>query len=239
MKRNACALALALTLASLPGCSSDEGTQPDPAPEPGPTVTDVRGDRYCEILVGDIEGSNILFDVYNTYQLNDCPEAAWQSVDAAAIKAEKQAVAVVLNGPRYWIMDEFSNSKVVDTTVETFGSLEMRVAGVLEMPLADAMSESAYVPRKVARTTTWVYKAGKLVYELVDPQGQIFDMQSYSVQKVAQTESSLAELGATLTLPAGWKFQARVLESDLEVTAVDGVATVVQDDHGNTYQLSQ
>ena len=39
-----------------------------------------------------------------------------------------------------------------------------------------------------------------------------------------------------LALPPGWSFRSRVVEHDLEVTAVDGVAYVVQDELGNTYQ---
>jgi hypothetical protein len=95
------------------------------------------------------------------------------------------------------------------------------------------------VPRTVARTTSWVYDAGKKVYELVDPQGKVFDMQSYSVQTTPQTEDSLADLGAVLSLPSGWMFRSRTLDSALTVTAVDGMATVVQDERQNTYQLSQ
>lgn len=64
-------------------------------------------------------------------------------------------------------------------------------------------------------------------------------MQSYSVQQVQQDKASLAKLGETLTLPAGWTFRTRVLDEKLEVKAVDGIAVVVQDDFGNTYQRSQ
>jgi hypothetical protein len=47
----------------------------------------------------------------------------------------------------------------------------------------------------------------------------------------------LAGLGARLKLPAGWTFSSRVLDAELEVRDVDGVAVVVQDDFENTYQL--
>jgi hypothetical protein len=64
-------------------------------------------------------------------------------------------------------------------------------------------------------------------------------MQSYSVETTAQTEASLAGLGQTLQLPDGWTFRTRTLDASLSVTAVEGLATVVQDDLSNTYQLSQ
>ncbi len=122
----------------------------------------------------------------------------------------------------------------------TFGGLEMRLGGQLSVKIAEVMGgETAYVIREVARTTSRVYEAGKPVYELIDPEGRIFDMQSYSVQTVPQTEATLLDLGTELAVPAGWTWQTRTLEADLTVTAVDGVATVVQDERGNTYQLSQ
>ena len=89
------------------------------------------------------------------------------------------------------------------------------------------------------RTTRAVFSSGHTVYELVDPRGGIYDMQSYSVQTTAQTEASLSTLGSRLTLPAGWSFRARTLTEDLRITAVNNLATVVQDEFNNTYQLSQ
>jgi hypothetical protein len=116
----------------------------------------------------------------------------------------------------------------------------MRLAGTLDLPIAEVQGgDTPYAPRTVSRTTTWIYQAGKPVYELVDPSGRVFDMQSYSVQKTPQTEDSLAQLGAQLTLPTGWSFRTRVLSADLHVTAVNGEATIVQDEVENTYQLSQ
>jgi len=91
----------------------------------------------------------------------------------------------------------------------------------------------------VMRDTTVVFAAGNMVYELVDPSGHVYDMQSYSVQHTPQTEASLATLGSRLTLPTGWSYRARTLSADLSITAIGGVATVIQDDFQNSYQLSQ
>jgi hypothetical protein len=40
-------------------------------------------------------------------------------------------------------------------------------------------------------------------------------------------------------LPAGWAFRSSALDAALTVTAAGGMATVVQDERGDTYQLSQ
>lgn len=50
---------------------------------------------------------------------------------------------------------------------------------------------------------------------------------------------SLTDLGARLTLPTGWRYRSRVLTEDVRIVAEGGMATVVQDDLGNTYQRSQ
>lgn len=83
------------------------------------------------------------------------------------------------------------------------------------------------------------FVANQPVFELVDPVGGVFVMQSYSVQTSAQSQTDLATLGDRLTLPTGWTFRTRTLAVDLLVTAIDRLARVVQDDFGNTYQLSQ
>ena len=62
-------------------------------------------------------------------------------------------------------------------------------------------------------------------------------MQSYShIVDDTQTTDSLSGLGSRLALPEGWTFTARVLEDDLFVEDVEGIATIVQDELTNTYQ---
>lgn len=241
------ALSVCLSLVSALGCGSSDTTSGGGGGAGGsttssgpPRVEDVRDDRYCEVLLGEVQGTSVHIEVFNTYLLNECPDEAWSALDAAAIKAEQEVDAVILNGPRYWLMDAFENSTLVDTTVVSFGGIEMRLAGELDVPLSEAMGGGEpYTTRTVARNTSWVYEAGKPVFELVDPMGRVFDMQSYSVQTEPQTIDTLADLGSKLTLPEGWMFRSRTLEMDLQVTAVGDLATVVQDDFGNTYQLSQ
>src|SRR5262249_8069424 len=45
----------------------------------------------------------------------------------------------------------------------------------------------------------------------------------------------LPKLGTKLKLPPGWKFRTKVLDQDLGVSAINGVARVVQDDLEGTY----
>jgi hypothetical protein len=247
--------AAAIAAGALIGCgSSDDSTGGDTSTDSSAStgggggaggsdstlVKDVRGDRYCEILVGKLSGGSVHVNVYNTYGLNDCPQDQWDTVDADAIKAQEKADSVVLNGPRYWMIDAFLNSSLLDDTVKTFAGIEMRLAGSIDLTFADVQAGSVpYAARTISRNTTYVFEANKLVYELVDPDGKIYDMQSFSVQNTQQTQDSLAGLDKQLKLPAGWQFRTRTLTEDLQVVAVDGKATVIQDDFDNTYQLSQ
>ena len=228
--------------ASLPdaGAAVDAAMDAAAPSDDAAVLSGVRGGRYCEVLVGAIAGADVVLDVYNTYGLNDCPDAAFRALDVATLRTELMTPAVVLNGPRYWLMDEFIGASLLDPTVRTFGGLEMRLAGRVTVPLSVAMAGARpYVDNTIRRDTTVLFAAGSLVYELVDPAGRVFDMQSYTVQSVAQTEASLTTLAERLPLlPAGWTYRARTLPADLRVVAVGGLATVVQDEIGNTYQLS-
>jgi len=204
-------------------------------------VTDLRDQRYCEILIG--KGGLILpkeFDVYNTIGLNDCPEDLWAKIDADKIKSETGAHFVKLNGPRHWMIDGMTNTTLVSTEKHSFEGLEMRLAGILKLPLEDMLRPpKPYQQLTVERHTTWVYLAGQPVFQLIDDGGNVYFMQSYSLEKdTDQTAASLTELGSRLKLPDGWSYRSVVLKADYNLTAADNKAVVTQDDLLNTYQLA-
>lgn len=234
-------MVLSAALATMVGCGASELPKPPVAQglTVGVTKLDaMRGERYCEVLIGGVIKRQIAVEVYNTIGLNDCPEAAWSDLDAEGLARELGAQRVLLNGPRYWTMDRIDGtSRLVDPTPRTFHALAMRMAGRLELPLTDAIGgHRPYAVHDVNRTTVWVFDAGKPVYELVDAVGHAYAMQSFSIQKAPQTIASLATLGERLHPPSGWKFRTRVLDAELRVPAVDSVAHIVQDDFENTYQ---
>lgn len=206
------------------------------APSKAAERTHLRGERYCEIL---LKKTLTTYAVYNTVGLNDCPEASWKKETVALVKQETGASAVHLNGPRYWVIDGFLRSNLVNPTVKTIGGLAMREAGVLRLKVMDLLrAPFPYKEHKVNRQTTWVYEAKKPVYELINPEGQVFVMQSYSIEKYPQTLSSLSQLGTVLNLPSGWKFKTGMIEKEETLSAMNKVAVVIQDDHLNTYQLA-
>ncbi len=196
----------------------------------------LRGHRYCELLVAAQRGLRVGLDVYNTVGLNECPEESWAKVDAVALARDLGATRVVLNGPRFWTMDRIAG-QLPDPTARQLGPLAMRKAAHLELPATQVGDREPYADRSIQRNTSYVFEAGKPVFELVDATGRAWVMQSYSIQFEPQTFDSLPALGARLHVPAGWTFRTRTLDADLVVSTVDGVAHVTQDDFQNTYML--
>lgn len=204
-------------------------------------MSGLRGQRYCEIFF--VKTDKIIpkdISVYNTIGLNECPADAWNKITPEEIKKETGAKMVHLNGPRYWVIDGMKNSTLLNPKPRVLGGIAMREAGVLEMdfPILQSLKGAQpYQEHHVHRNTTWVYAAGKPVYELIDPEGKVYVMQSYSIQKINQTEESLANLGSKLKLPKGWHFRTYTLKKEKYLTPMDKNAVVIQDNFLNTYQL--
>ena len=201
--------------------------------------TSLRGSRYCELLIPTrASGSNTMtLRVYNTQGLNDCPEAAWNAIDART-EARRLGVPIVIkNGPRYLAYDRISAE--IDGSTETFGNLEARIVATLEMPSGSLPQEQpAYAEMTVDRNTEYIYVAGEPVFELSAPDGSVYVMQTYVKENDPNGDfSGLYELGDRLTLPDGWAFRVVVPEYDLHAATIDGQAIVVRDDLANTYQL--
>lgn len=55
----------------------------------------LRDQRYCKILGVQKHGLSGIAAVYNTVELNDCPEAQWKALDPNMLKAENKAYSVV------------------------------------------------------------------------------------------------------------------------------------------------
>ena len=76
----------------------------------GDTMEGVRNARYCEIIPIVRDGFHLKATVYNTLGHNDCPPKIWEGISEDAMKERFSALMVLMNGPRYFIMDEISAS---------------------------------------------------------------------------------------------------------------------------------
>ena len=198
----------------------------------------LRDVRYGEVLLLDkTDEGTFSAQVWNTLGLNDCPQAAWDALDPAAIAAERGVLGAVLNGPRHWVLDTIVNlAPPGPRRFDRFGELDMSLVATVD--LGDELPDGGtYVERRVVRDTIFRFRAGSEVYELHAPDGPTYVLQAYSrIVDADQTIDDLPRLGERLALPDGWTFTVRTLDRDLDLLSTDGVATIVQDELQNTYQ---
>lgn len=194
--------------------------------------------RYCEIITVQQRLLQLTLSVYNTNGLNDCPQDAWNAIDAEALAAELSLKQVNKNGPRHWTIDGIVGRGITtEGERATFGGIEMEKRATLEMKVFEGMvGEDFYTPTEVQRDTTFIFKAGNPVFELTSPEGDVYMMQSYAqIADATLTLAQLPGLGARLELPQGWTYSTRTLGDEYRLEAT-GIAHVLQDDLQNSYQ---
>src|SRR5438128_1925568 len=94
-------------------------------------MQNLRGQRYCEVLLGADRWIPRNVEVYNTIGLNQCPKELWDKLTPEQIKKDTGATFVRLNGPRHWVIDGIKNSKLINPKQREFGGIAMRTAGIL------------------------------------------------------------------------------------------------------------
>jgi hypothetical protein len=151
--------------------------------ETGTSTSEERfNQRYCEVIPVTRKRGELTSLVYNTVGLNDCPSDLWDALTEEEVNEEYGSVAAKLNGPRFWVLDKLvgSGSSTTDETF-TFGGIEMKLRATLTTRVGEGtVGEEFYVPNEVTRDTVYTYYAGRTVYELTSPEGDVYTMQSYS-----------------------------------------------------------
>ena len=201
-------------------------------------LADLRGARYGEILLITSQEGRLTAAVYNTTGLNDCPSATWRSLDSRELAKDFGVLAVYLNGPRFWTLDQITARTAGD--ILSFGGLAAR--RVAELPLPPDLDPPGrpggryYRDITIRRETEWIFAAGRPAYELLTPDGKTYVMQAYShIVDDSLTADSLPGLRDRLHLPEGWHYRTRTPDSDLTLRAVEGRAHILQDELQNTY----
>jgi len=208
---------------------------PAAAPASQRQISGLHDARYCELI--ELKGSppTAIASVWNTLGLNMCPPAQWEAFDAGALAKELGDAAVVLNGPRHFLMDSASAEA---GGVRAFHGLRMRRLAAIPIRSTADLAQTAYTDRTIQRTNSFRWKPARTVFELVAPGGDTYVMQSYAqIKDPALTLAKLGSLGHRLKPPAGWRYRARKLTRELVLTA-SGTATIVQDELQDTYQLA-
>jgi len=196
---------------------------------------DVFGLRYGEVLLVRMGDAGPEAAVYNSFPLNDCPAELWDSLNAEAIAKDNGAVTALLNGPRYWLMSSIEKHAAGPQKTMSFGGIDMIQQAVVQLA---SMNPGPYSVNKVDRKAVFIFDSGRPVFELIDPDGQHWVMQTWS-QTVDENLSlnDLPGLASRLHLPAGWSYQTRTLSSPLRVDTTTRDAHVTQDDLANSYSM--
>jgi hypothetical protein len=225
-----------------------EQTEPPPDYTSSAKVTQLdglRGMRYCEIFLigGNPITENLYGEVFNTSDLNNkadrldtCPPAMWSKVDADALKKKYDVLGVFKKGPRGWTMDRIRLPVAPD--IHTLSGLDTRWFMKVELPkgIRPGSGSTAYKTINAVRNSSMTFEKGKPVFILEDPSGTPWVMQAYSmIVDPKLTYDDLANLGSKLKPPAGWKYRVKMLDQDLTILAVNGIAHITQDDLQNTY----
>ncbi len=109
-------------------------------------------------------------------------------------------------------------------------------------PIAYRFSSGIHFRMRVLRTTTFVYKAGRVVHELTDSDGGKWILFSVPLSKTIHDPAGEGTLDpdqldafAHLKPPYWWTYSSRRLEEDF-VVSVEGVADVVGSSWGAAWQ---
>jgi hypothetical protein len=202
---------------------------------------ELRNVRYCEIIPSVVDGTTTTTYVYNTLGYNDCPPAQWVKINQAQVNQEYGSQSAQLNGPRHWVIDQLQASGATTTgETFTFGGIEMGLRATLVTTAGTpTVGNQFYAPNQVQRDTIYTFKAGEPIFILTAPDGGEFVMQSFAqIVDKTLTYEQLPDLASKLTLPTGWSYSTRTLTEDLTLNS-NGLATVINDNLANSYQLNQ
>ncbi|OBJ57873.1 hypothetical protein A9W95_12235 [Mycobacterium sp. 1423905.2] len=198
-------------------------------------AANMSGKRYGEVLLVTPGEAGPQATVYNTYPLNDCPADLWSALDPQALATEHRAAGALLNGPRYWLMNSVEKTQQGPQITKNFGGIDMILQATV---LLSSMNPAPYTVNQVSRNTVFVFDAGEEIYELHDPQGQRWVMQTWSqVVDPNLSRADLPKLADRLKLPERWTYQSRVLREELRIDTTTRAARVLQDDLNNSYSL--
>jgi hypothetical protein len=195
--------------------------------------TQMRDTRYCEIFTIFLSPSPVA-KINNSYGLNNCRQGWWESLDTTALAEQSGADLVLLNGPRYWLMDKVVVSD--PGPVSSFAGKQLREVATIDLTKVGLAPPPAYTQVKIQRGTKFVFRGGKRVFELTDPNGRHYVMQSYSqIVDPALAYRDLRSIGDRIGLPDGWSYRSLKAKAKIVLRA-NGQATIVQDELENTYQ---
>jgi len=219
----------------------------------GPTPqSDLYNSQYCEVLL-KVPSSASGLPVFNTTGYDTCPYYSTLT-GQAVVKAYNDiyiagnsyglpagATGFIVDWPRNWVYDTAAEDVPPGTT--QYLILDVPGPGVPDTTFGFVgfntdISGLPYVTSNVVRNATWTYNANNLIYQLLDPSGNLYVMQSYArFIDASLTINDLKNAGymtSLLALPTGWSYSVAQLTQQFNNVS-QGNAILVQDALGNSY----
>ncbi|HBB53010.1 MAG TPA: hypothetical protein DCZ80_03820 [Legionellales bacterium] len=193
------------------------------------------GMRYCEI----VSSQNFAdFYIYNTNGLNACPPSWWAGLKDKDLEKKYKYKFVHLSGPRIWLIDSIQNPSA-SNEIKNFNGQKLRRVASFHPKLSSILNRHGpYIDYLIKRQQAYQFNKGRVVYELVSPQGKVYVMHSLSQKHQYKTPESLNGLSGALKLPKGWQLKYGEIQEDKILTPVAQTIHVMQDEFENTYQLT-
>jgi hypothetical protein len=202
--------------------------------KPGKQLGGLYNSRYCEIFtVNSNSDGGFLVNVFNTVGLNRCPAEQWNAVDFKEVAESQDALLSVPNGPRRWVIDAISGAKAGEPLI--LSGLEVRPVATLE---TDTLSPAPFTELTVKRTTTWNYRKGRYLRQVISPEGKRYAMQAYTRNidpELNESKLNTIRQNPAMALPEGWRFKVKKLNRKVTLTSV-GSTRIVRDGLGCVYQ---
>lgn len=204
-----------------------------------------RETRYAEVILigGDPAMMNLQGNVYNTYGLNDTERTGDSSPDAVLAMIDLDALKAVWRPrrlperPRLWALGWI---EVPSGARRDFNGLQAAWVGKADLSGVNLQQKggTAYKPTTIERKTEFGFstasRSSSSTTRRASPGSLICRSHRGSRPEVDQ----LKGFGGRLKPALGWKFRVQVLEEDLILRPGSGVAGIVQDELGNTYDLA-
>ena len=169
---------------------------------------------------------------------DSCPDELLNKVDLQGLKAQYRLDGIYLNKPRHWVFDQI---KLPVGAIRNTNGMDWYWMANSHMP-ANVKIKPGFLTYKhvpVERKSKLTFKAGKPVFLMDDPKGNTWVMKSYSLLlDPTMNREKVPQMLAQLKLPEGWNYRVEDLDQDLVLVPESGIATIVQDNLDNTYDLT-
>lgn len=193
---------------------------------------------FCQIFTSRFNFWKMSAEIikFSTFKLGPCPPDAFAKLSIASVTAQLKTIShadeAYKNGPSYFTMD--SNLSPLNREYVYIGPIKFFAQSITEVSALKLLFDpslskkgipTAYFKPFVAHEDVYyIWNRGSSVYELIPPDGKgTYVMTSYSkMVDPGLDKSNLSEKVADLKLPAGWRFQVRVLDKPLIVRTLLG-----------------